>query len=87
MNKQARFIIFKIYRNSLCDSYHDLMIDPYTEIIKELKAATCSYRRELVLISSFADNMDNFIINTPYLEVLYSDELTQEEKRIVYAYS
>lgn len=82
MNKQASVIIFKIYRNSMDGDYHDLMIDAYSKIAKELKAATDSHNRELILISNFADNVDNIIVNTPYLEVLYSDELTREEKEL-----
>ena len=36
----------------------------------------------MVFISSFGDYRPNFFVNTPYLEVLYNDELPQEERAL-----
>lgn len=82
MNKKTDYIIFRVYRNSLDGEYHDFMVDAYTEIVKKLKAVAKIYHKELILLSNFADHAENIIVNTPYLEVLYSGELLQEEKEV-----
>ena len=43
---------------------------------------TKKHNRKMVFTSSFGDNSANFFVNTPYLEVLYTGELPQEEKEL-----
>ena len=93
MNDQPNYIIFKLYRNSRFSIFSYLkhrnpnqyvypIIDLYEEIIKSIDYMTKKHNRKMVFTSSFGDNSANFFVNTPYLEVLYTGELPQEEKEL-----
>lgn len=91
MNDQPNYIIFKLYRNTLYSffSYQSQRrpndqtfpaVDIYEEIIQNLDSVTKEHNRKMIFTSSFGDNDANFFVNTPYLEVLYTGELPQEER-------
>ena len=93
MNDQPNYIIFKLYRNSLWSFFSYLkhrnpnqyvypIIDLYEEIIKGIDYLAKKHNRKMVFTSSFGDNSANFFVNTPYLEVLYTGELPQEERAL-----
>ena len=93
MNDQPNYIIFKLYRNSRFSIFSYLkhrnpnqyvypIIDLYEEIIKGIDYLAKKHNRKMVFTSSFGDNSANFFVNTPYLEVLYNDELPQEERAL-----
>lgn len=83
MNDQPNYIIFKLYRNShFSDEYFRLIINEYEKILKNLDSAAKEHNRKLIFTSSFGDNDANFFVNTPYLEVLYTGELPQEERAL-----
>lgn len=83
MNDQPNYIIFKLYRNShFSDKYLHSITNEYEKTIIDLASATKKHNRKLIFTSSYGDNNANFFVNTPYLEVLYTGELPQEEKEL-----
>lgn len=83
MNDQPNYIIFKLYRNShFSDKYLHSITNEYEKTIIDLASATKKHNRKLIFTSSYGDNNANFFVNTPYLEVLYNDELPQEERAL-----
>ena len=83
MNDQPNYIIFKLYRNShFSDKYLHSITNEYEKTIIDLTSATKKHNRKLIFTSSFGDNDANFFVNTPYLEVLYTGELPQEERNL-----
>ena len=83
MNDQPNYIIFKLYRNShFSDKYLHSITNEYEKTIIDLASATKKHNRKLIFTSSYGDNNANFFVNTPYLEVLYTGELPQEERAL-----
>ena len=83
MNDQPNYIIFKLYRNShFSDKYLHSITNEYEKTIIDLASATKKHNRKLIFTSSYGDNNANFFVNTPYLEVLYTGELPQEERNL-----
>lgn len=93
MNDQPNYIIFKLYRNSLWSFFTQQahrrpndqtfpVVDIFEDIIHNLDSLAKEHNRKMVFTSSFGDNDTNFFVNTPYLEVLYTGELPQEERAL-----
>ena len=75
------YIIIKLYTNEIQDDFHDINIDKLNLLVQEMQDYAKGNGKKLYLVSITSDPRSGIPVDcSPFAEVEYTDNITQEEK-------